>query len=364
MQEEIFRFSIARNPRRYTAQQLQYSVIELVSEPFDRLPFFQTLRRFRESNQDRSRYISFAKASFQGDAFLRRLSDLETPIGDTLDWMRVRQGLTAHALEEAITQIFGLSVKLLVEQPEFLSDRHRIIDSLVLAAITAPPQPGLRGQLMDARRLVHLLEELAHSDEELSSSAIKRVMHATVLLPTSIFPLPSNNEERSKQNQEAFEQRERLIKEKEARIQERLDRLDANNAAIKELAQSHSRFLLDQRHLSNADNGESVSLSVLPSERLNELSLGSREVIATELKVGDEVADVPYIVKKLETLNLELSDANNQELANDNFTASPDIVFRVTCGECQPAQITISKAENDFAPDTRGKSKPTPCKNY
>ncbi len=212
MQEEIFRFSVVRNPQRIPAKKVKTSVIHLIDEAGEKYSFYTEFLGVKKKGEKREKYIEFAARKLSQKSFLTNLSDLKTNIADYNEWIFAQKKYDVGKFTEKAKTLFGDDLPLLVKSVDFKNDKYRITDSLIVAAIVKPKQNGLRSELMNTRRTVFLLEYLANDGiENTDLKTIRTILKATILLPGALFPIPTNNKELRKKNEEALKIRKGKI---------------------------------------------------------------------------------------------------------------------------------------------------------
>ena len=250
MQEEIFRFSIVRNPKRYSSEKLETSVIHLVDEPIEKYPNYKSLLEVKKKNPTREEFISFLekRQNDNNNLTLKQLSELTTKIPKFSAWLLTQNKINKKPLVEKSKQLFG-SLSDLVKSSDFKKDKYLITESLLVAAIIEPKQPGLRSELMRARRLIFLLEFLA-KNKNVDTKAIRKILNTTILLPSALFPIPNKNSELREKREAARKERKEIIKKRATEINSDIEKLKINNEAIEELTAAYSKHLFEEKKYS------------------------------------------------------------------------------------------------------------------
>jgi len=363
--EEIFRFSIVRNPQLISSEKLKYSVISIISEDFDKHPNYNALKELKDSDSSREEFIRLAKQWQENDSFLKDLSQLKTRLPDFTEWIYTIEKPNYEGIIEQTQQIFGVPLPEFVDSEDFTKDKYKVSDSLVLASVAKPEIVGLRTALMQLRRVIFLLEFLApEAENSIPNRKIRNILNATLLLPGDIFPIPDNNEKRQKEKEEAYKKRREDEEKEQQRINSALEGMKKNSDAISELSNAYKSHLFDVKMESATTNGRggrpgtrassNGNLSVLPVEKFRKLSQQTQEIV---LKIvgSENRGDIPFVVNTLEEENNRLGDTVKS--ARDTSVVAHDSVFDMTCGACKIEKSKPPKAENDFDAGTRGEVK-------
>lgn len=357
MQEEIFRFSVVRNPQRIPTEKLKTSVIHLIDEASEKYSFYTDFLGVKKKGEKREKYIEFATRKLTQKSFLKNLSDLKTDIADYSEWIFAQKKYDAGQFIEKAKSLFGDDLSKLVKSDDFKTDKYRISDSLIVATIVKPKQNGLRSELMNARRTVFLLEYLANEGtDNTDSKTIRTILKATILLPGALFPIPTNNKELRKKNEEALKIRKSKVEKSIKEINETTERIRINNEAIEELTKSYSSHLFEIKNAPREANNAKTSLSVIPVAKFNKLSPNTKNVILKDVGISNNMVDVPFVVKSIESENNRLYAKFNFDFAEELFDPA-DVAIEVekTCGACAVLVIEDIKKENNFTGLTKGK---------
>lgn len=358
MQEEIFRFSVVRNPQRIPAEKLKTSVIHLIDEASEKYSVYTEFLGLKKKGEKREKYIEFATRKLTQESFLKNLSDLKTAIADYSEWIFAQKKYDADQFIEKAKSLFGDDLSKLVTSNDFKNDKYKICDSLTVATIAKPKQNGLRSELMNARRAVFLLEYMTtEGTESIDSKTIRTILKATILLPGALFPIPTNNNELRKKNEEALKIRKSKIEKSIKEINEVTEKIRINNEAIDELTKCYSSHLFEIKNAPREANNAKTSLSVISVATFNKLSPKTKNVILKDVGISDKMVDVAFVVKSIETENNILSSKAGRgigdiELFNPNNVA---IEVEKTCGACAALVIEDIKKENNFTGQTKGK---------
>ena len=355
MQEEIFRFSIVRNPQRISAKKLHTSVINLIDDKNGRYPIYRKLKGVQKT---RDKIINTAEEGLNSNGFLKSIFELKTKIADFSEWMLSQRKLKRVTILEQTVRLFDKNLPELVKDPDFKSDKYSISDSIIVASIVTPKQNGLRSELMRARRLIFLLEYLAKDkNKDTDSKAIRQILTATILLPGDLFPIPNKNDELRKNNEEALKIRKERIEKKINVINNATEKLRINNEAIDELTKTYSKHLFEVKNTPRLDNNSSLSLAYLPAEKINKLSSNTKNAILKDIGISEKMVDVPFVVEFIENENEYLSKIAGNETANIEAFEPADTVIGVdkTCGACKVILREDVKQENNFTGQTKGK---------
>ncbi|HYD41535.1 MAG TPA: hypothetical protein VEB43_11975 [Anaeromyxobacter sp.] len=352
MAEEVFRFSVVRNPARVPPERLRQTAVRIVPEaPGPEYRYSVALAALRKDGAARGAIVAHAARFMAAPEFGARLRALNTPLWRFAERLSALARPRASDLADLVVEVFGRDAAAVAADPAFQADAVAVADSLVLVAVAAPPVPGLRTRLMEGRRAVALLQGLAAARAEDGAAALG-LRAATLLLPPAIFPLPDANARTRAANAEAHARRKAALEERTARAQRALEALGTNTAVAEELTGTLSRHLFDVMRESPGEPRRAAPLSVLPPGRVEGLSASAKKVVLEELRIPATAVDVPFVVDQLERSNLKLG----QELATrlDGLLVSPGPFAITTCGECATVVLPEPKPENDFTPETRG----------
>ena len=303
--EEIFRFSVVRNPKILFSDKARDTVVKIVPDDAgEEYKYFTTLVRLR-SQAPRKAIIAEAVRLINAPEFGDALKNLKTPLWRYVERLQILPELALSSAYDLIEEVFNKNANELVSDQGFKTDLVIVSDSLVLASVIAPPISGLRTSLMQARRAIAFIQRMAVDGEPKLGS--EGLLMATLLLPTSVFPLPPNNKERKDRNNKAYARKKAALEKQRARAQLLLDKISKNRAAADELAGSLSSHLFEQQLRSSSNAGARVSsLSLLPSSRFKKLSSATKGVVIEELNIPETGVDVPFITGQIERANHKL----------------------------------------------------------
>lgn len=361
MQEDLFRFSIVRNPQRFSNEKLSTSVIHLIDEPTAKnYPNYKSLLDVKKKNPKREELIALVHRKVTGGSFtlLKRLSELDTDLVKLNEWLLTQRNIDSVAVLGQLNQLFG-ALSDLVKTQAFKKDKYIIADSLIVAAVLAPKQAGLRSELMRGRRLIFLIEYLAKG-ENIDAKTIRKILKATILLPSDLFPIPDNNKALRNKKETAKKDRKDLIKKRTNEINGKLQKLKTNNEAIEELSSAYSKHLFEVKNSSKPNNNKTQPLRFLPTEKFKRLSKTSKEVTLKQGRVNDKMIDVSYVVESIESENTFISKEINAYVDDRTAHDSPNVAVLAeeTCGACQVIIIEDKKSENNFTGQTKGEVVP------
>lgn len=360
--EDIFRFSVVRNPQTVPPERLRDTVVRIAPDDAgEQYKYLKQLAALRVKNPTRSAFVAQAAKLVATPEFAGELTSLKTPLWRFVERLQALSKPSLSDLQAALAEVFGVEAAALVKQAEFTRDRILVADGLVLASVVSPPAPGLRSRLMQARRAIAFIERVgAPGDVELVGA--ERLLSATLLLPNSVFPIPDNNKGRRDENTKEHDRKKAALEKEAARAQGLLNELAQNTAAVEELSGHLSKHLFDKMQLQTpAASGATVStaaaaaaapISLLPPEQVRKLSTETRKIVLEKLELAETAVDVPFAVGQLERANQRLGQELATQFGNAIVTASPFTL--PTCGECKPVVLSDPKAENNFSPDTRG----------
>jgi|SRR5215213_1397571 len=354
MPEEIFRFSLVRNPQSVPPAQLGDSVLKVLPDKNrEGFQFYKSLLALRQKNSPRSEIIAEGERMINDPKFIALLQTLNTPLWEFTERLYGVKKPSNESIRLIAKGILG-DVADLKDSEGFAKDRITIADSLVLASAVSPPLPGLRTRLMQARRAIAIIERLATLAEDATSTVkLEKLLRATVLLPADLFPIPDGNKERNANNQKEYERRKDALEKEKQRAQAVLDEIAKNEGVVKDLSASLSKHLFETEHEPD-QNSLATTLSVLPQRRFENLSGTSKKVVLEDLGIPAHAVDVPHIVDRLEKTNTALNAEVGMRFANFLVRVGA-FDFPAMCGECQPVVLPEPKAENSFQPDTRGR---------
>lgn len=349
MPDELFRFSVVRNPRAVPDDRLRERAVDIVPRGArEDYRYTTILRTLRQRPAPRSEIIANAQQLQASPDFLANLSSLKTPLWAFCEQLTRRPPGTLAALRALIDVVFGRSAGATAADPDFQHDCVVVADSLVVASVATPNVPGLRSRLMQGRRAIAAIVRLAEDGEQAKTGSL-RLLSATLLLPSSIFPLPDANQDLRDKNAMAHAQRKAALEKQQARAQELLATMGRNTKATEELSNALSGHLFDVTHQPRP-GAPTGSLSLLPAERVARLSPAAKNVLA-ELEIPTSAVDVPFVVGRLETLTGKLG----LDLRTHFGDVLVDAVFaEPTCGECHPIILPDPRPPNTFSPNTRG----------
>jgi hypothetical protein len=352
--EEIFRFSVVRNPQPVASDKLRHSVVRIVpDDPGRDYRYLNALLEVRRQNPTRRAIITNAQRLMANPEFKDQLDNLKTPLRRYVERLNALRRPSLSEARDLVSEVFGQSPGSLTTDAGFESDKVVISDSLVLASVVTPVIPGLRTQLMQARRAIAFIDRLAElRGDEADAAGAEKLLDATLLLPPTLFPIPDNNKERRDKNNEAHARQKTAFDEQTARAQRLLDELSKNTAAADELSASLSKHLFETMHRPTESDPQPEALSVLPPARVKALSAASKKVVLNKLAIPEKAVDVPFVVDQLEKANLKLGYDLTSKFGDLLVNAGP--FYLPGCGECKPVVLPPPKAENEFDPDTRG----------
>jgi hypothetical protein len=329
--EEIFRFSVVRNPQTISSDKSRDTVVKIVTDDAgEEYKYFTELRTLRK-DYSRDKFIAEARRLINAPEFADSLKNLKTPIWRFVELLQALPELSVSNASDLIGKAFHQNASDLYVNQAFSADEVVISDSLVLASVIAPSVPGLRTRLMAARRAIAFIQRLASDGEPKKGS--ERLLVATLLLPTSVFPIPDNNQIRQDENNKAYTHKKALLDEQNTRVQRLLNELSKNNAAADELSGSLSNHLFEQLHVSSDPGQQGSSLSVLPAAKVKTLSTATKKLVLEKLKIPEGAVDVPYVVGQIDHANLKLGKELTTKF--DDLLIDGGTFSLSTCGECK-----------------------------
>lgn len=350
--EEIFRFSIVRNPQTVPSDKIADTVVKIVPDDAgSQYKYLAALSSLHDKKPARHAFIAEAARLMAAPEYNSDLKNLKTPLWQYVERLQSLQKLSLSDAGDLIESVFGMNAGALVQDQGFAADSVLIADSLVLASVVAPPVPGLRTRLMQARRAVAFIERFGSSRDSNQKGA-ERLLSATLLLPASVFPIPDNNKGRRDENTKTYERRKGALDKEAGRMKHVAERLAKNAAAIDELSSSLSRHLHDRLFGSSESTAAAAPISVLPAESVRKLSADTKKVVLDELKLPETAVDVPFAIGQLEGANLRLGKEVAANLGD--LVIDPGPFWLPACGECKAVVVPEPKEDNDFTPDTRG----------
>ncbi|MET0648648.1 MAG: hypothetical protein ABW208_18715 [Pyrinomonadaceae bacterium] len=347
--EEIFRFSIVRNPEPASDEALQDSIIRILPHHAERThQHYSSLLQLRRQGRPRTGIVDHAAKMMSAPKSLNQLESLNTPIFQFSKRLYASRDLSTTHVRSLVQDVFGEVVC-----DELENDRTIIADSLILASVAAPPVTGLRGRLMRALRAIEVIRRLADSCEPaLDDRSINRLLNATLLLPSELFPIP-DNKARAEENRKEHQRRKEQLERENVRAQGLLNQLARNAAAVEELSGTLSMHLFELRHLDGKEAPVAAHAAVLPQEKVERLSAASKKAVLEDVGVSAKAVDVPFVVEQLEKRSFRLGHDLTTNFGDLLLDAS---TFNLPgCGECKPVVLSEPKSENNFTPDTRGK---------
>lgn len=346
--EEIFRFAVVRNPRPLDAKHLTSVAIKTVVPGDEQThPEYKGLLKLIAGGADRVKIRAYAARRVAAPTFMSHLEKLITPVLDLADRLAALDRPLAQDVRDTITASFGVAAVSPVSLPSLSKDRVTIADSLILASVVDPLVPGLRSRLVQGLRAVELVNLLAAAGAQVDDQIVRRLLRATVLLPRSIFPLPTDSTE-ADSNEAERKLREKAGADRKGKAQKAVDRMAINAKVIDELTSKLSRHLFTDLTGDNGGPKVRAAASVIPR---SSLSPATQAVLSNDLRLNVDRVDVAHAVTLLEKRNLLLG----QEVANfDDLVVQGDLTSFAVCGECAPDPRPAQGAANDFEPATRG----------
>ena len=350
--EEVFRFSVVRNPVDISSKKFQDTVVEIVREGDGAYEYTKILIDLRQ-HATRKELIAEVERLINAPEFMDRLYGRPTPIWLYVERLQRLPKLSLSSARDLIEEVFGKKASELWASQNFRGDIDFIADCLVLASVVSPPLSGLRTKLMLARRAGAFIERLASTSDQ-GEAGSERLLMATLLLPTLVFPIPDENNSGSDKNKKAYNRRKALLEKKNAKAQLLLNKLSRNRAAAEELSTGLTRHLFELNQYSKEDTEQS-SLHVLPTEKIKMLSSATRKVLLDDLKISETGIDVPFVISQIERDNVN----SGRELTTKygGLLADADPSCFIGCqnvGECKGPVLPPPDPDNDFTPDTRG----------
>ncbi len=353
MQEEIFRFSIVRNPQSISKEKIKTSVIYLIDDETENYPFYAKLKSTRKV---REKIFGSAKDAMNSAGFLKRKTFSNFNVGKFSEWLSTQKQLNSKTITQEAERLFGPLNKFVVSE-KFKLEKFKISDSIIVVSIIKPAQSGLRSELMSARRIVFLLESLAKPENaSLTTKNIREILNATILLPNDLFPIPDENAELKEKNIEAHNQRKEKIQNRIDKINVSSEKLRANSEAIDELTELYSRHLFEINNKSLTNRNDETSLTFLPADKVNKLSVTTKKAL-NNLSIHDTMVDVPFVMAALESENTRISKKIDFSIGdNEAFNpADVAVIVEKTCGACEIAIVDEVKKPNNFTGQTKGK---------
>ncbi|PCI94512.1 MAG: hypothetical protein COB15_14045 [Flavobacteriales bacterium] len=353
MQEEIFRFSIIRNPQIISKEKVKTSVIHLIDQEDGIYPLFTKLKAVEKI---REKIVSTAKNGLRTGGLLQRKTLVNSTIGKFSEWLSTQKKLNSKTITQEAERLFG-SLNKFVASEKFKLEKFKISDSIIVVSIVKPDQNGLRSELMRARRIVFLLESLAKPENaNLTTKGIREILNATILLPNDLFPIPDENAELREKNIKAHDQRKEKIQNRIDKINVSSEKLRANSEAIDELTELHSKHLFEINNKPLTNRNDAISLTFLPANKVNKLSVTTKKAL-NNLSIHDTMVDVPFVVAALESENTRISKKIDFSIGdNEAFNpADVAVIVEKTCGACEIAIVDEVKKPNNFTGQTKGK---------
>ncbi len=350
--EEIFRFSVVRNPEAIPANKMQDRAVNIVPDGAGKqYKYFTALAALRKKGTPRNAILAQAQRMMDAPEFKDNLNNLNTPLWNYVDRL---QQLSAPIFTDAknlIREVFGKVAGDLAVDDIFQADIVTVSDSLVLVSTVTPSTPGLRTRLMQARRAIAFILRLS-AEPEADASGAEKLLDAALLLPVEIFPLPDNRKEKEEENNKAYIERKTALEKKSTQAQTLLNELSKNTAASDELSATLSRHLFETLHPTDENNRPASSLSVLPPDKVKNLSPSVKKIVLDQLNIPSNAVDVPFVIDQLEKNNLKLGQDLTTKFGD--LLTFPGPFSIAPCGECKTVILPDPKPDNNFTPDTRG----------
>jgi hypothetical protein len=191
----------------------------------------QRLTTLRQSADSRERMLGAVSEFFDSNAF--SLDPASLPFNAEFGRFRraiERRGtVKLRGLQRLLQQTFGRSAQALTGDPLFSRLRVRVTEGILALKLGSSMRRGLLAQYVELLRLIDLAERIADNDASLDEQTSRSLLHRTVRLPSSLFPLPRTTEKVSQSELE--KERDRL-----ANVSRLTARIRDTNLAIRELS--------------------------------------------------------------------------------------------------------------------------------
>lgn len=356
--EEVFRFSVINNPQVLSKEKLKESTIRIIDEPIRRYKIFSSLVSSDGGNTINSLELikTFVRRAMQTNAFLRKKEQLTTKLFEFDDWIISENKNDVEAIIRFAKQLFG-DFKNLVSSDGFSNDKILISDSLIAATILEPKVKSLRSRLMRMRRHFALLEYLAEEDnQKKTAKKVRKIRRATLLLPSQLFPLPNQNQERKEWIEKEQEKKRELVKKRIQEINNTNAEIGEIDKSIEELSKAYSLHFLELRNNPKIRDNSNSKLSILPKDKFNALSGNTKNLVSNKLGLKDNLVDIPYAINGLENEIFLLSKKVNYDASIEGLIGVLDTFVEVEkkCGSCKMVMIEPEKKDNNFTGLTKG----------
>jgi len=359
MKSELFKFSVVRNPQKISIQELGLRTINVISESKEHYKFYLKLIELNKKSPERDEFIDLAKTLMKSRQFLTDVSKKLSGFAELIEWVFLIKEYSLKEFKKKINVYSKNDLKALIKARSFKELKYVTSDSLIITSIVNPKKNGLRSELQNALKMIHILEYVA-SNPEISLSNLNKMLNATILLPNDLFPLPDKFKERELEINKSLAKKEYNIKKLEKEINLDFEQLNFYNIAMEEIVDlvkynKLSRSLEDANAITNKD------VEILNREIIKNLSPKTKHIVTNELKLNDKNFDIDIAVNQLKSkmskaqgklqLSLHRFDGFNEAFDGpDEF----QMVFPVI-GECVKIEIKPKKANNNFIAKTRGK---------
>jgi hypothetical protein len=351
--EEIFRFSVVRNPLSLTRRDVSVTVVDIIDHPSEEYIYYTVLVNLRKDGSYKD-IITEASRMINAPEFMDKLELIFVKkLWHYVERLQALPNLTLSSAVDLLEEVYNMNAD---EVADLIRDDKVVIsDSLVLASVVPPPVPGLRTRLMSIRRVIAFIDRLANSDVP-NKAGSEKVLNATLLLPKSIFPLPESDREKDSKKKKVYSHKKAVFEKKNARAQELMNKLSEYASGADELSECLSSHLFEMKFRHPIYASAKSSLTVLPSSKVATLSSATKKIIIDELSIPETAIDVPYVVSQIEQANRKLGKELITKFGG-LFAENSQLCF-LSCnniGECKGATLPPPNPDNDFTPDTRGK---------
>lgn len=398
MNTDIFRFVVIRSPILSSAEKLEDEPLKVGDWIGESSTFYDDLKDIVNQNGARAEVVEFAESFLEDQKFDLELSNMNFPILDLEKWLSIKpEHLSIAELTAGIEEIFGYEdIDQLVNSVEFQGDMSTVSNGLIAISAAEQKTNPLRSLLLNAARLFYLILEVAQSEKSEMVVPVTKWLKRSVLLPSDVFPLPTDEEERKRKVEEARQKENERVKEKKVELEALTLDLNENKSAIEELSRAYEAVITGKRieaaridakppeekvyrtyngffqkslrflgispttswsETEEVDSAFAVAApTVLPPEAYSKLSDTTKAALS-RMNVSAEFVDVPVAVEQLEAKNANIAHLVNLNQAAyagfDLFKDSPG--SGLVPGPCKPVPEEAAPEGVPFFPLTDSK---------
>lgn len=229
MQSDVYRFVALRQPVK--APVADDVVIETSSDSSP-TELVRRLEEARRSDEPRPALSAAAGDYIASPQFVKSLAGAAPELVDLQRLIVTARG--AVDPNRVRSQLSSLGVSA-TDLERF---RRQLSDSLLASLVSTSIGPAERAELESGLRVISILERILRAPQT-STQSLKQLYARPVALPRTVFPLPSHNEEADAEAVQGFETQQANHAAYLARIRELANRLESNEAAVRELIKAY-----------------------------------------------------------------------------------------------------------------------------